>query len=61
MQTATEPTHDDLHDDIASRAPTMVARRRHYHMHPELSFEEHETAASIAAALREPGYKLPKE
>jgi amidohydrolase len=58
MQTAAEPTHDDLHDDIASRAPTMVARRRHYHMHPELSFEEHETAASIAAALREAGLEV---
>ena len=56
--TAAAPTHDDLHDDIASRVPAMVARRRHYHMHPELSFEEHETAASIAAALREAGLEV---
>src|SRR6476646_7720026 len=58
--TAAAPTHDDLHDDIASRVPAMVARRRHYHMHPELSFEEHETAASIAAALREAGLDVTK-
>lgn len=62
MDTAAEPTHtdsrDDLHADIASRVPTMVTRRRQYHMHPELSFEEHETAASIAAALREAGLEV---
>ena len=62
MDTASDPahteTHDDLHDDIARRAPTMVARRRHFHMHPELSFEEHETAATIAAALREAGLEV---
>ena len=32
-----------------------VAWRRHLHRHPELSFQEHETAAFIAAALREIG------
>ena len=62
MDTASDPahteTHDDLHDDIARRAPTMVARRRHFHMHPELSFEEHETAATIAAALHEAGLEV---
>jgi amidohydrolase len=61
MDTAADPAqtetpgHDDLHEDIARRVPTMVARRRHFHMHPELSYEEHETAATIAAALREAG------
>ncbi|MGE5333951.1 MAG: M20 metallopeptidase family protein [Nitrososphaerota archaeon] len=62
MDTAAAPTptdsRDDLHADIAGRFPTMVTRRRHYHMHPELSFEEHETAASIAAALREAGLEV---
>jgi amidohydrolase len=51
-------TQDALHADIASRLPTMVERRRHYHMHPELSFEEQETAASIAKALREAGLEV---
>ena len=61
MDTAADPAqtetpgHNDLHEDIARRAPIMVARRRHFHMHPELSYEEHETAATIAAALREAG------
>lgn len=58
MGAATEPTHDDLHADITSRIPTMVERRRHYHMRPELSFEEHETAASIAATLRAAGLEV---
>ncbi|HEX6543253.1 MAG TPA: amidohydrolase [Ktedonobacterales bacterium] len=58
MDSVAAPTHDELHEDIASRVPAMVARRRHYHMHPELSFEEHETAASIAAALRETGLEV---
>ncbi|HEU5347965.1 MAG TPA: amidohydrolase [Ktedonobacterales bacterium] len=62
MDSAAAPTptssHDDLHTDITSRSATMVARRRHYHMHPELSFEEHETAASIAATLRDAGLEV---
>ncbi|HEX8386101.1 MAG TPA: M20 family metallopeptidase [Rubricoccaceae bacterium] len=32
-----------------------VRWRRHLHRHPELSFEEHETAAFVAATLREIG------
>lgn len=55
VDTTAEAIHDNLRADIASRVPTMVERRRQYHMHPELSFEEHETAASIAKALREAG------
>ena len=58
VDTTAETTHDDLRADIARRVPTMVERRRHYHMHPELSFEEHETAASIAKALREAGLEV---
>jgi amidohydrolase len=46
---------DDLKDDVARRTPGMIALRRQYHMHPELSFEEHETAASIAEHLRKLG------
>jgi amidohydrolase len=58
MSTATEPAQDELHADIASRLPTMIERRRHYHMHPELSFEESETAASIAETLRAAGLEV---
>lgn len=34
----------------------VLAARRHLHQHPELSFQEHETAAYVAARLREMGY-----
>jgi amidohydrolase len=46
---------DELKSAILQRAPALSAMRRHYHAHPELSFEERETAASIAARLRELG------
>jgi amidohydrolase len=46
---------DELKSTILQRAPAMSALRRHYHAHPELSFEERETAASIASRLRELG------
>jgi len=34
-------------------APQVVAHRRHLHMHPELSFDEKETAAYVAKILTE--------
>jgi amidohydrolase len=40
---------------IADYAPDMQTWRRHLHQHPELGFECHETAAFIAARLREFG------
>jgi amidohydrolase len=40
---------------IAGFAPEMTAWRRHLHQHPELGFDCHETAAFIAARLREFG------
>ena len=39
----------------AALAPTLVGWRRHLHRTPELSFHEHETAAFVAATLRETG------
>jgi amidohydrolase len=38
-------------DDVAPVRDDVVAWRRHLHRHPELSFEERETAAWIAEAL----------
>ena len=35
----------------------VVAARRQIHRHPELSFQEHETAAFVADRLREVGYE----
>lgn len=57
MDSASSPTEHDL--DLAARldaaaaavAPDVVAWRRHLHAHPELSFQEHETAAFIRARL----------
>ncbi|MDP2063241.1 MAG: M20 aminoacylase family protein [Phaeovulum sp.] len=40
---------------IAAYAPEMAAWRQHLHTHPELTFECHETAAFVAARLREFG------
>ncbi len=38
-----------------SAVPDIVAWRRHLHAHPELSFEEHETARFVEERLREFG------
>ncbi|MEL6608741.1 MAG: M20 aminoacylase family protein [Pseudomonadota bacterium] len=40
---------------IADYAEDMTAWRRHLHQHPELTFDCHETAAFVAARLREFG------
>ncbi|PKP61709.1 MAG: amidohydrolase, partial [Alphaproteobacteria bacterium HGW-Alphaproteobacteria-8] len=40
---------------IAAYAPEMAEWRQHLHAHPELTFECHETAAFVAARLREFG------
>ena len=46
---------DELKSAILQRAPALSTLRRHYHAHPELSFEERETAAAIAKRLSELG------
>ncbi|WP_156680009.1 amidohydrolase [Sphingomonas profundi] len=40
------------HDEIAALVPALTAIRRDIHAHPELGFEEHRTAAIVAAELR---------
>ena len=52
--TDTNPT-DDLKTAVAKREEQLISLRRHFHMHPELAFEEQETARAIAAHLREIG------
>ncbi|SER89264.1 amidohydrolase [Propionibacterium cyclohexanicum] len=42
-----------IHEQIEQIAPQIVADRRHLHAHPELSLEEYQTAAFIAARLDE--------
>ncbi|HEX8995222.1 MAG TPA: amidohydrolase [Ktedonobacterales bacterium] len=46
---------DALAADVAQRQERMVELRRYFHQRPELSFEEHETAAEIARRLRAMG------
>lgn len=45
-------------DRIHTVAKDMEQHFRHLHSHPELSFEERETAAYIAGKLREWGYEV---
>ena len=47
--------HDDLRADIMRRRAGLVALRRWFHQRPELSFDEHATAATIADHLRRAG------
>lgn len=50
--------HDDLHAEIEGRRSALVALRRHFHQHPELSFEERQTATTIASHLRDAGIEV---
>src|SRR5487761_2636492 len=50
MQTSTS-----LRDEVRALDVRMVADRRHFHQHPELGFQEHETAAYVAERLRSLG------
>ena len=38
--------------------PKLVAWRRDFHMHPELSFQEYRSAEVIAACLNDLGYEV---
>ncbi|OYQ34465.1 peptidase M20 [Niveispirillum lacus] len=42
-------------DALSDLLPALVAFRRDIHAHPELGFQEHRTAALVAAALKEIG------
>ena len=52
----------DIHARIAqiveTRTQELVALRRQLHQHPELAFEEHETAKTVAAFLSKLGIKF---
>lgn len=40
-----------VHDAALALADQLVADRRHFHRHPELGFQEHETAAYVSERL----------
>jgi len=49
---------DELKAAIERRRAHLVELRRHFHQHPEISLEEHQTAATIARHLRESGLEV---
>ncbi|MES0148831.1 M20 family metallopeptidase [Mesorhizobium sp. M0012] len=46
--------------DFADKAAELAAARQHLHAHPELSFQEHETAAYVAKRLESWGYEVTR-
>ena len=46
------------HDEIATLIPALTAIRHDIHAHPELGFQEHRTAAIVAAELRALGLEV---
>lgn len=46
--------------DFEGRVGELIGTRRHLHAHPELSFEEHETAAYVAERLERWGYEVTR-
>ena len=45
-------------DRLAQELPELLELRRHLHAHPELSGEEHQTAALVAGELRSLGWRV---
>ena len=48
----------ELKAQVAAALPELVAIRRHLHAHPELSGNEHQTAALVAGELRGLGWSV---
>jgi amidohydrolase len=48
----------DLQARVSAVEADMIAMRRDLHMHPELAFEEHRTAALVANRLRQLGLEV---
>ena len=53
---AVEDLSSYLGANLATRVGEFIAIRRDIHAHPELAFQEHRTAALVAAKLRDWGY-----
>ena len=56
------PAHaQDLRDDVAADMPELIELYRHLHANPELSGQEHETAALLAGKAREMGFTVTED
>lgn len=48
----------DLEDQVEMEVPSLYETFKHLHAHPELSYQEKETASFVAAQLRELGFEV---
>tara|TARA_Y100001968_G_C19441882_1_gene762992 strand:- start:1165 stop:2373 length:1209 start_codon:yes stop_codon:yes gene_type:complete len=51
-------THSDFISQVDDFSSELLALRRHIHAHPELSGQEHQTAALVAGELRKYGWRV---
>ncbi|WP_432200589.1 amidohydrolase [Erythrobacter sp. W53] len=58
MAIAAPAQANDLRDDLMADMPALMELYRDLHQHPELSFEEHRTAAKLAGMMRELGFEV---
>ena len=52
---------DDLRAAVAEDMPALMELYRDLHAHPELSFEEHKTAAKLAVRMRKLGFEVTEK
>ena len=52
------PSTGALRQALQAALPELIALRRHLHAHPELSGNEHQTAALVAGELRGLGWRV---
>jgi amidohydrolase len=50
-----------VNQEVAAATPALLALYRHFHAHPELSFQEVETARRLAAELRQLGVEVTEK
>ncbi|SFP15514.1 amidohydrolase [Qipengyuania nanhaisediminis] len=58
MAFATPASAQDLRASLAEDMPGLMELYRDLHAHPELSFEEHKTAAKLAKRMRDLGFEV---
>ena len=58
---ATPVRADELHDDIAADMDSLMEIYRDLHAHPELSFQEVQTAAKLAKEARKLGFEVTEK